>query len=421
MNSSGSFFALRFRSKDTLHKKGDIQYVSDKTLYIGQTEECGLKIAVHPDYADTCYAVIVKNEDGEGWRIIRQEKHANITINGTPLEMVSSLHNLDLLKFDQTVVQFDIGQGTMPTVQYVESKPSWVVWMPLATLLVLAVVAVVLWPSKEEKASDIFKKEIASLCKIEADTLLVLTSQNDTLEVLCPDHSSVGTGFITDDGYFVTARHCVEFWLAYENELRPNLYDIKSPIVRRAIDAEMDTTIHLVAKLTVTSYDGQHVWHVCSDDFTMDKSRDDIYDCGDFETSYLWRSVVSQYEKRDAELGDVAVMKWSICGTIKLEKANVTQKMDTRLYGFGYPQSEGRQEAALSSDEGKVYHDQRDPEECFICEKGFDPGFSGCPVFSAENNHVAVGIVSRSDGRHTLVVPVSQIYHLIKKIHVNEE
>ena len=417
MTTTDTHYSIRFKSQDTLHKKGDVLHVGESVLYIGQTAECGLQIAPHPDYADTCYAVIVKDESGDYWHIIRQEEHADITVNGMPLKLASRLQDRDLLKFDRTIVQFCIEHGNPPTTAYVPNKPNWAMWSAMVVFFLMLAGVVIFLVENNKKPSAVFKHEIESLCKIEADTLLVISSQQDTLEILRADHPSVGTGFITEDGYFVTARHCVEFWLAYENELKPNLYDIKSPIVRRAIDAEMDSTIRLVARVKVTSHDGKQTWHLCSDDFTMDKSRDDVNDYGDFETAYLWRSVVSQYEKRDAELGDVAVMKWPYGkGTVKLEKPDASQTKETHLYGFGYPQSEGRQEAAFSSNDGLVYQDQRTPKECFICEKGFDPGFSGSPVLSRKNGGVAVGIVSRSDGRHTLIVPVSQIYHLIDKI-----
>lgn len=413
---SDTHYSIHFKSQDALHKRGDVLFVGKSVLYIGQTAECGLQIIPHPDYADTCYAVIVRNESGDGWDIIRQDEHAEITINGMPLELASHLRDRDILKFDHTILRFNIEHGNPPATTYVTSKHNWAMWSVLIALFLIMTGVVMFLIENNKKPSSVFKHEIESICEIVADKLLVISSQNDTLEVIRAAHPSVGTGFITEDGFFVTARHCVEFWLAYEDELLPNRDDIKSPIVLRAIDAEMDSTIRIVAKLKITSHDGKQTWYFYSDDFTMDKSRDDINDYGDFEDAYLWHSVVSQYEKRDAELGDVAVMRWPYGkGTIKLEKPEVTQSKETHLYSFGYPQNEGRQEAVFSSNEGLVYQDQRTPEECFICEKGFDPGFSGAPVLSRKNGRVSVGIVSRSDGRHTLIVPISQVHHLIQK------
>lgn len=417
MNKSlDQYYMLRFQSADNLHRKGDIQNVDERNLFVGQTPECGLKIASHPELADCCYAVIVKNEDKPGWRIIRQEKEADITVNGTPLELVRQLNDHDLLKFDHTLVQFEEKQGERPKVQYIPGKPSWMVWTVLAVILLSLGGIVSFLYLQNQKPIAIFKREISSICKIEADTLIVLSNQGDTLEVVLPDHPMVGTGFITDNGYFVTARHCVEFWLAMENELLPDPQDIHSEVVRKAIDAETDSTIRLVARLKITSNDEEKTWYFSSDDFVMDKSRDNIYEYGGFETQYLWRSVVSLYEKRGAELGDVAVMKWPYGkGAVHLENPDVEQQANNKLYGFGYPQSDSRRSAVFSSVESNLYQNSG-AGECFLCEKGLDSGFSGGPVFTRNVTKQVVGIVSRSDGSHTLMVPVSQIHCLINKI-----
>lgn len=412
------YYALRLRSADELHRKGDVQYGNDTPLFVGQTGECGFRIPDHPDYADSCYAVILPNNDGTSWRIVRQEESADITVNGVPLELVRNLHGGDLLKFDRTLVQFTEEKGERPSTQYVRSKPPWAIWaMMAAVLLVLfGIVMFLYYHSLTPEA--IFKDELADICKIEADTLIVRNKNGEPLEVIPIERPLVGTGFITEDGYFVTARHCVEFWLALESELRPDPHKIQSIAVRKAIEVESDTTMVLETKLKITSHDGSHVWRHSSEEFTIDKSRDNVYEYGGFATPYLWRSVVSLYEQRGAELGDAAVLRWPHGkGHVKLEKADVPQQNKNALYSFGYPQSDNRQDAVFSSVESTLYQVQN-PNECFIFEKGLDPGFSGGPVFTrnlANRGKVVVGLVSRSDGSHTLMVPVSQIHKLIEK------
>lgn len=419
MNKSDQhYYALRFRSSDQLHRKGDIKYETNDLLYVGQTDECGLRIVSHPDYEDCNYAVIVKSEDGSGWRIIRQESSADISVNGTPLALVTDLHHGDLLKFDQTVVQFTEEQGEPPTVSYIQHRTPWGMWAVLVTLLLLVAGILVFLHESNKEPTAVFKDELLSVCKVEADTLLVYSTHQDEPEVVCAGNTFVGTGFITDDGYFVTARHCVEFWLTMEDELRPDTHDIRSPIVLWAIKAEMDTTIRLVAKVRVASQNGKKTWFLRSDDFTMDKSRDDIYECGGFETPYLWRSVMSRFEKRDAEFGDVAVMRWHDKGTVHLGKPDSQPETGTKLFAFGFPQNEVKQSEEASFIDGTVLQKPLTAQDYFLCEKGFDAGFSGAPVFtrSQKSGNAVVGIVTRSDKQHTLIVPVSQIHRLISKI-----
>ena len=409
-------YAIRFRSGDSIHNKGDIQYVSQRVLHIGQTPECELKLPIHPDYDDVCYAVIVKEENASLWKIIRQNRDAVILVNGMPLQLVQNLNDNDRLNFDNTEVVFTVEEGEAPAAQYIKYKAP--VWIWAAFALVFLFISGIMFNIYENSKTTmaLYDNEVGSVYMVEADTMLVLSMQGDTLDIIPANRAFVGTGFVTDEGYFVTARHCVEFWLGLESELRPNLYDIDSYIVRKAIDAEMDSTIRLVSKLRISSHDGEQVWHYTSDDFTMDKSRDNLYDCGDYETPYIWRSVVSLFEKRDAELGDVAVMKWLHGnGNIKLEAPDKLYETETDLCGFGYPQSENQGKAMFAVDEGKIYQQKDTPDECFICTKGFDPGFSGGPVF-AKDYKMVVGIVSRSSDNHTLLVPVSQVHNLINKI-----
>lgn len=409
------YFVLRYRSDDGIHKKGDIQYFSQPVVHIGQTPECRLELPKHPDYADICYAVIKKNCNN-GWHIIRQDRDADIYVNGVSLDLVQNIHTNDRLAFGNTHLVFNIEEGDVPVTQYVKYKaPKWL-WLSLAIIfMVLAGIIYSIYKNSKSTIA-IYKNEIKSVCKIEADSLFVISGLKDTLDVIRVDRPFVGTGFVTNNGYFVTGRHCVEFWLSMENELKPNFYDIESDIVKRAIEAEMDSSIHLVSTLKITSYDGSTTWRYTSDDFVMDKSRDNIYDCGDFETGYLWRSVVSLYEKRDAELGDVAVMKWKHGdGNIVLESADAVLQTETALCSFGYPQNENSQKAMFALDGGRVYQYKKNPDDCLICTKGFDQGFSGGPVFDKKQKTV-VGIVSRSSNSHTLIVPVSQIHRLINKI-----
>jgi hypothetical protein len=392
--------------------------VTDTVLYIGQTDECGLRIASHPDYEDSNYAVIVKSEEGAGWRIIRQEAKADISVNGSPLDLITTLHHGDFLKFDHTVVQFTEEQGEAPAVSYIQHHTPWGMWTVLASILLILAGIMLFLHEKNKKPTAVFKEELSSICKVEADTLLVYRNRQEPPEVIVASNTFVGTGFITDDGYFVTSRHCVEFWLAMEKELRPDTHDILSPIVLWAIRAETDSTLRLVAKVRITSHDGKKTWFLSSDKFTMDKSRDDIYECGGFETPYLWRSVMSRFEKRDAELGDVAVMKWSDKGFVHLGDPESQLEAGTRLYSFGFSPREGRQSEGTSYLEGTVLHKPLTAQDYFLCEKSFDAGFSGAPVFtkSQTSGKTVAGIVTRTDGQHTLVVPVSQIHRLISKI-----
>lgn len=417
MITDNAYYAIRFCGSDAMHRKGDIQYFCDRVVYVGQTPECDLKIPSHPDYADCCYAVIVKEDNG--WNIIRQERDADIRVNGTLLPWVAHLNDGDTFSFDSTTVRFYVKSGALPAGNYVANKGQRTLWVAIAAIAILLAGLFGVVYEQGRSSLDIFANEIGSVYKISADTVYVLTMQNDTIDVITQSQAEVGTGFVTIDGYFVTARHCVEYWLGYEAYLKDNQNDIEKEIVKRAIDAVCDEDIRLLVKLSITDADGRK-YFCSSNDFVMNKERDNIDEYGDFESSYAWRSIVSRYEDSDAELGDVAVMKWPYgSGNIKLATDDeiLNTAKDVGLHAFGFPQNSSKNEAKLTSYSDAMYQPPHNEECCFLTKSTFDHGFSGGPVFVSTNSNmhrVVVGLVSRAAGERTLIVPVSQIRRLIE-------
>ena len=417
-------YAIRYRNNDSLHRKGDIQHISQNALHIGQTPECTLKLPQHPHFADTCYAVIVRDANAERWRIIRQERDARILVDGIPLEYVAELHDNNSIVFDNTSVLFTVENGEMPQTTYIEHSNQKPLWGIIAVFTV-ALIAIMFHLVKDDKnIFEAYADEISDIYKIEADTLLVTTTRGDTLDIIALPRAETGTGFITENGYFVTARHCVEFWLGYEDELKSSYQEIGSKPVKWAIEAEMCDTIRLLVKLTITDNNGKR--YLCSSEqFTMNKERDNVYEMGNFSKYYLWRSIISRYESCEAELGDVAVMKWEHGkGKIRLASPDriVEAPHDINLQSFGYPQSQSKKQAVLTPDNDNMYDYPKDQESPFTCGSAFDKGFSGGPVFISDKgfeNKAVVGIVSRLAGTQTLIVPVSQIHNLIKDIEEN--
>ena len=423
-NGNERHYAIRYRNNDGIHRKGDIQHVSQNALYIGQTPECTFRLPEHPHFADTCYAVIVKDIDADTWRIIRQETDARILVDGIPLEYVAELHDNNSIVLDNTSVLFTIENGGMPQTTYIEHSSQKTLWSVIA-LFAAALVAIIIHLGEDEiNVFEAYADEISDIYKIEADSLLVTTTEGDTLDVIALPRAETGTGFITENGYFVTARHCIEYWLGYEDELKSSYQEIGSASVKWAIEAEMYDSIRLLVKLTITDNNGKR-YPCTSDKFTMNKERDNIYELGDFSYNYLWRSIISRYEAREAELGDVAIMRWEDGkGKIKLAAPDriLNVAHNVNLQSFGYPQSQSKKQAVLTADNDDMYDHATGEDDLFTCRSAFDNGFSGGPVFVSDDKYAdkaVVGIVSRLAGSLTLIVPVSQIHNLIKEIEKN--
>lgn len=409
-----TYYAIRFRSTDDLHRRGDILYGGDNALYIGQTPECQLRLAPHPDYADTCYAVIVRREQGNGWVMLRQEAEADIRVNGQPLAIAHPLSHGDTLQLDHTILRFCMEQGQQPATTYVSNKPSWPLRITLS-VIVLALLLSIVWQVQTHLGLHyVFRHESPSIYCIEARGLEVYQGDSLLAEEPC-EQALVGTAFLTEDGYLVTARHCIEFWLNMEDQLTADTANIPSPAVRWAIRAEEDSTLRLVTLLTLTAPDGRS-WDIRSDRFTTDRSHDALYDLGDRQHAYTWRSIISRYEKRDCELGDVALMPWDEKGTIRLADTDRPVRQREEVFSFGYPQGENRQEAHFTIKRGDIDQEPESPDSWFICEMACQPGFSGGPVIADKQRRQVVGLVSRQSGHQTVVIPVSRIHQLIRQI-----
>jgi hypothetical protein len=170
--------------------------------------------------------------------------------------------------------------------------------------------------------------------------------------------------------------------------------------------------------VTIISNDSASAKTFSSKDFLIDKSNDLIYEYGTIAHPYLWRSVVSKYENRRAELGDVAVMKWDAPGTIHLDDCTAPLPPDATLYGFGYPQGE-KAATDVKYQSGRLFdYNSHNKYDCFTCNAEFNKGLSGGPVFilrksSLHHSNDVVGITSRIADKGTLCVPSAQIRKLI--------
>lgn len=198
------------------------------------------------------------------------------------------------------------------------------------------------------------------------------------------DYIWTGTGFLTNEGKFVTARHVVEPWYfpTAENELLFNA------IIAVGGNAEAD--------IIAVSPEGVKL-EFSSDDFKVNRTDDveETIELAPGETLPLNHALESVHDWSwvDASRNGELVMDRSLSSQIP---------QASELFLFGYPLNEGvsvngltplfaRTSAALTG---------LNPEGFIITTTlSFDHGNSGGPVFYTENGqHKVVGIVSGSKG-----------------------
>lgn len=417
MNVSHYYVAFRFRTTDSVHRSTEIQYSGNQTVYIGQTKGCEVMLESLVDYVDACYAVIITRGDGRCY-IVRKEDTALIRVDGSDLGIVAEITTGTVLQFDTTEIIFSIHEGDTPTVTHVYKKSPKTLWAALACVVIVLAGLVIKSYNDEKSLYDKFDTEMASVYRIETDSLFLVCTSGNIVGSCAMEHHEIGTGFVTRDGYFVTARHCVEPWLAMEGELRNDIDSITSIPLQWAIRAEIDTTVNLVAGMSVKDGDGKEVMRLHSYDFAIDNTHDNILEFGGYDKAFIWRSVVSCYENHSAELGDAAVTKVNMIGNIKIAGQNemASCKMDEKTYCIGFPPMDYGAMQKIIKD-SRIFQ-YTSAQEWFLIDEGLDKGFSGGPVFieSSMAQHNVIGIVCRSNGKHTLVVPSARINALITQL-----
>ncbi|MFH0865874.1 MAG: FHA domain-containing protein [Bacteroidota bacterium] len=205
-----------------------------------------------------------------------------------------------------------------------------------------------------------------------------------------------GTGFIMDDGRFITARHVVEPWEFFD--------ETDQSIVSMNIIVNNGGKIK--AYFTAYSPDGTTL-SFTSDQFSVDRSGDTYQRIPD-ETGSMMVVTVASFDDGT----DWASYKPGKTGNIPYDNAlSTTLTLGTTLYILGYPygmslQEQGNLKPFFSkstvAQEGTV-------NNCIhVNDRNFDHGNSGGPVFAEKDGkYYVVGIISAGLGTVGTIVPIS--------------
>ena len=213
---------------------------------------------------------------------------------------------------------------------------------------------------------------------------------------------SQGTGFLLDDGRFVTARHCVQPWMFDTG----TLFEAHA-LSEKYEDVKMTTTIH--------GYSMNDEITLSSSQFTVDSSQDISFpysiDIGDGESVSITGKLAFPIKFKDGTaLGNVSMMgsDWAYArvnkkGAIKAAPSlSSSLKAGTEVHVLGFP-------AGLGIKDGKhtvepIYNKMTISREglnearCIMVSEGVAHGNSGGPVFTVHNGElVVIGIVSRKE------------------------
>lgn len=435
MNSPKHYCSLQIKGGNAFHENGKRLKLMERIINIGETADCDVRFEA--DYMPLeYYAAIIRNEDGESWRIVKRSQHVDITITGKgTIGYACQLMDGDIIHFgDSTMTLCFHTHFDSRYDQEGEPAKIWP-WAALAAVCACAFLAVMFFHGKEEK--EICEEDVLplqeSVCLIKVDSVkqvLFIHEQEDSIvrsKVLMGD-APTGTAFLTTDGLLVTARHCVEYWLGRNIDLTMKVESLPDDdIARWAIETEsfnqrcsLDTDSAMCMKVWFSIYDvgGKKLYAFSSTDPSVhvNREKDGLFQMADFDNDYYWRSIRPYFKNRRMSMGDILWID-GMAGkgkvTMATAKDMATVKTGTKLMICGYPMTETGDKRMIPA-AGSIKSNPDVEAENLFFESNINHGYSGGPVLMKSGKDiVAIGVVSCVDsissGLFKWAVPVTEI------------
>lgn len=422
------YFSLKCKGGNAYHASGWVLRRGGRTVSIGETADCDIRYEAG-DYEAECYAVIVRNDDGRSWRLVRRSPHVDITVQGKgTVGYVVELSDGDIIHFggQPMALQFN---------SHREAAFPVVAW-GMVSVAVVMVAGLLAW-NLLLRESPLSEEDVAyleeSVYSVQVDSVRHLLVVDGTEQLVHPtkvlaDGGPRGTAFLTSDGLLLTARHCVEYWLGQPLKLTERIsMRPDDDVVRWSVETETFNQLHeeqgdsaMLLRVFFSIYDftGERQYAFSSTDpqVHMDKRRDGIYLMADFSREYYYRSIRPYFSDREMALGDVLwIDGLAEKGGFRLASAQQlrTLKRGTELMVYGFPTADMPDRQACLS-RAVVKQPVASDHEVLVVEASINHGFSGGPLLARiHHDIVAVGVVSRVDsvsgGLFKWAVPVASV------------
>lgn len=207
-----------------------------------------------------------------------------------------------------------------------------------------------------------------------------------------------GTGFLLENGTFVTARHVIEAWNYWMNG-----NNIDEDLAQ--LNAIMNNGGKVKAHFEAISSSGKRL-NITSDQFTVNRSEDQVRHVEDGMKISMGGSGNTDFAY--ARVGQSGGLKFNKAASTSLERG-------TKLTVLGFPLGLGANSPTSIkpiSSTATVGIDGLDRGVILTSETNFEQGCSGGPalVMDENGNYTVIGIISAIAGRNTgFIVPISII------------
>lgn len=388
--------------------------VSGEMVIIGQGEDAEIRLPNRGPFEDDRLAVI--REAGGHPFLIRIDADASIQVDGEQVKGFLPLKEGAVVSIDGEEIHCLRAQAGMENTRMRRR-------MMTHTAAIGAVAAVIIgmfvWSflGKGIAAGDA-DRFAGSVYHIQTDSIYLQSRSGGGFETLAVLPTAfVGTGFLTEDGRFVTARHVAEPWM---NPIDTLLAEWSTLVENTNRKAHSDS-LRLISHLSAVNTEGA-VLQFRTDTARLDRSRDRLYNAGTRQEPRWKRSIVGVFRDFDCELGDWTWFRSPSKG--KIITASPRQlaglKRGQPLLFIGCKADVRQERLSLNPTRGELKEppqwQDRAHATCLYHDSSFDNGDSGGPVLSRIHGRiVAVGIISRKDPQREILsgwsVPITEISH----------
>lgn len=379
---------------------------------------------------DGPYACIVRNPDGVSWRLVRMDDDIEMLVNGKPLHMVHYLSHGDRITWEEDEFIFtEENDKTEEVRKYYSRFRKLVIGIACSFVAITAAFLLLLG------SDDIRQWEISvmkqSICKISVTDIIYqevrLINGTETMitldSVYLAEGACSGTGFFDTKGRFITARHCVEPWIAAADPLsETGRADIIWAAEAETFNIlEVDENVYRRVVSCCTIHEGEKEIHrFRTDTCLFSTEKDVIRNLRGVNDELYWREL--GHEKWESALGDIAGVRTGIRGKIHVAGHEILRELaqNTPAAHWGYESAS--EEANFMNSRIKYPPVRRDGRitRCLVhSSEGIIQGFSGSPVLIRHKGRIhAVGVVSRNSGNNTgtcYSVPVCELDKLTER------
>ena len=428
-----------------MRSSGTTYFGANAPLTIGQQSSCDVRLPESSTYQPQLFAVILPYDDASGWYVVRRNDYFEITVDGCPLHTAMPLRDGSVLAFcNGTVItrikfnifndgNYDPSSGIVYRNETLIRRTS--VWLSVFFVLAaVALLALAMGGRRGIRQADL-DPYAAALFRITVDSVFltkdtVLQGRTDevVLQAIGLDDPYVGTCFLTADGHYVTARHCIHPWIDDEPWDATALTSLSPVATRIAAQAETFNRkvgrqlYHVKTHCIVSNRLERHDYY--STDFVTDNHRDQVLPLGSDDSLFYWRTIIPLATRRDMELGDFAYTKVadSAISTLQmatladLQQFNSQRDKDIVVLGFPVNDNDDKEMTIVFGNSQHFdYNGDGDTRKgCIMMNAPINPGNSGGPVLAYIGRKImVVGIVSKADTRASQgtfwVVPASEV------------